>query len=405
MLGALLVQAALFRAPTTLWVPLGIFVVLTGLLAVLKRLSPPALGGLAVAFLLVCVVLPRAFEAVILSRVSATYALDVDHRLWPDGKEINSDSARFKGEAEDLADEDFVVLFAGDSFTFGFSLAYEDSYPYVVESLAASDPSCRAHVRAVNMGWTSASPLLALRLLRQVAYKYRPDLIVYSLDVTDFHDDLRYERRLREEGDYDFDAAAIAERWLLRQWPGLAGVWSLASPVTTRLRGVDRQAEQQLLEGLSVPAAGERFFVTARPLSETRPAIEAGVRKNLDQIAALSREVLGSEMALVLYPRAYQYSDREVPRNWETGYTPLGPYVREPFRYFEEAADDLPYPVIDIYSAFEASEIFPLYFGNDPHWTENGSRVAAEAVFDALVRSGLLPCDGPSAAEDSPGRG
>jgi len=340
---------------------------------------------------LVAVILPRAFEAIVLARVSATYALDVDHRLWPDGKEINADSARFRGEAADLDEDDFVVLFLGDSFTFGFGLAYEDSYPYRVEALAA-EHACRPTVRVVNMGWTSSSPLLALRLLRQVGYKYRPDLVVYSLDMTDFHDDLRYEWRLREQRDYEFDAAAIAERWIARELPWATALRPVVGAVTSRLRGVTRDERAELLAGLSVPGPHERFFVTARPLDETRPAIELGVMKNLAEIDRWARDVLGAKMALVVYPRAYQYTARESPRNWERGYVPLGPFVREPFRYFAEVSPTLPYPVIDVLPDFEASDRFPLYFANDPHWTEQGADVAARAVFAALRERGLLPC-------------
>lgn len=395
VLAALLVQAILFRAPTTVLVPLSVFAVLVTVLVLLRLASGPVLVGVASVFVLVCIAVPWAFEAIVLSRVSATYALDVDHRLWPDGQEINSDGARFRGEPADLDEDDFVVLFLGDSFTFGFSLAYADSYPYRVEALAAHE-RCTAPVRVVNMGWTSSSPLLALRLLRQVGYRYQPDLVVYSLDMTDFHDDLRYEWRLREQRDYDFDAAAVAERWIARELPWATTLTPAVSAITTRLRSVDRASRTEMLEGLAVPGPGERFFITARPLDETRPAIELGVMKNLLEIHRVSRDLLGAEMALVVYPRAYQYSDRESPRNWEKGYTPLGPHVKEPFRYFAEVAPALPYPVIDVLADFESSELFPLYFGNDPHWTEQGADVAATAVFAALRERGLVPCaDGP----------
>lgn len=395
LVAALLVQSVLFRLPETLLVPAAIFLALTASFWWLDRASGPVLVTVATIFLFVGVLLPRAFEAMILARVSATYALDVDHRPRPDGGEINSDSARFRGEAADLDDDDFVVLFLGDSFTFGFSLAYADSYPYRFEAIAASN-DCTPPVRAVNMGWTSSSPLLALRLLRQVGYAYRPDLIVYALDMTDFHDDLRYEWRLREQREYDFDAVAVVDRWIASAWPSAAGLLPVFRAVTGRLRGVDREQGVALLAGLRVPGPEERFFVTARPLDETRPAIELGVMKNLSAIDRHAREVLDAPFALVVYPRAYQYSDRESPRNWEKGYAPLGPYVREPFRYFAEVAPTLAYPVIDILPAFESSERFPLYFGNDPHWTEQGADVAAHAIFDALLARGLLPCRPPT---------
>ena len=106
-----------------------------------------------------------------------------------------------------------------------------------------------------------------------------------------------------------------------------------------------------------------------------------------------TRDVLGAEMGLVIYPRAYQYSRRESPRNWERGkYEILGPWVREPFRYFEEVADSLPYPMVSLLPAFEQTGEFPLYNADDPHWTDLGAAFAARALFGELSERGLLPC-------------
>ena len=392
-LAALLVQSVLFRFPESLGVPGLILAVLWGALLGLRRVSTPVLLSLGVAFLVFAVAVPRAFRALMIARVAQSYALDVDHRLWPDGKEINSDGVRLRGEAEDLAEEDFVILFVGDSFTFGWSLPYEEAYPYQFEAIARQ-AGCDPPVRAVAMGWTSSSPLLGLRLLRQVAYKYQPDLVVYNLDVTDFHDDLRYERSLREQDDYDFDASAVAERLLLTYWPWARNAVPWLRAVPDRLRSVDRSGRERLLAGLEVPGRLERFFVTARPLEESRPAIELGVMKNLAEMNAFAGEVLGAPMALVVYPRAYQYSDRESPGNWEVGYEALGPHVREPFRYFAESGDRLPYPVLDLFSAFETSEEFPLFFARDPHWNARGAGLAARSVYAGLLEGGLLSCPG-----------
>ena len=388
---ALMIQTVLFRPPETVGVPLLIFLTLGFSVLVLRQLPGPALVTLGSMALMLFVVLPRAFETIILSRVAATYALDVDHRMKPDGVDINSDGLRFRGESEDLEEEDFVVLFLGDSFTFGFNLPYESSFPYRLQAIA-SESRCSDPIRVVNMGWTSSSPLLGLRLLREVGYRYQPDLVVYSLDMTDFHDDLRYEWMLREQFDYDFDARAIVGRWIATEWPWARSLRPIALELTGRLRSVDRKNREELLAGLSVPTPDERFFITDRPLSETRPAIELGTMKNLFEIDQLVREVLGAEMVLMVYPRAYQYSEREVPMNWEGGYVPLGPYVREPFDYLAEVAPTLPYPVLDLLPAFEETERFPLFFSRDPHWNAQGANLAAEATYRGLVELGALPC-------------
>ena len=122
------------------------------------------------------------------------YDQTIDHRMRPDGEEINSDSIRFRGEAGSIDVDDFNIVFMGDSFTYGLHLEYEDAVPYATEQHLASR-KCDTQVRIVNFGWPSSSPLLSVRLLRDIGHMYYPDLVVYMLDMTDFDDDLNYEAR------------------------------------------------------------------------------------------------------------------------------------------------------------------------------------------------------------------
>jgi hypothetical protein len=391
---ALLVYAVLFQVPDSVALPLAVIAVLAGAIFLVDRSSGPVLLALVVATLVFGVALPFTLRTALISRIAAIHRLDVDHRLVPDGGEINTDSARFRGEAGDLSEDDFVVLFMGDSFTFGFNLPYEQAYPHQLERIAAAH-GCGPRLRVVNFGWTSASPLLALRLLRQVGHAYHPDLVIHSLDMTDFHDDLRYEVQLREQRDFDVDTAAVLRR-ALETSPALAGV---AGPIVGVIDALPRRRRsgdrERLLADLEVPGPTDRYFATNHPLEVSRPAIEAGVMKNLAEMDGLVRDVLGAEFSVVVYPRAYQFSRRESPNNWEaSAYTVLGPYVGEPFRYFDEVGPSLPYPVISLMPTFAGSAEFPLFFGNDPHWNARGARLAAQAVLREHAALGLITCQG-----------
>jgi hypothetical protein len=70
----------------------------------------------------------------------------------------------------------------------------------------------------------------------------------------------------------------------------------------------------------------------------------------------------------------------------------MGPWVREPFRYFRQQGDRLPYPVLDTLPAFESADEFPLFREDDPHWNEAGARLMAETVARWTAESGLIPC-------------
>ena len=382
-LATLLLHAILFRWPPTFFVaafalpPLLVFVAAVRWAPFLTAVYT---GAMVVTLAFVA---PRVLSARLIARIAEVHDLSVDHRLEPDGMEINADGIRFQGRPEDLSEEDHVVLFLGDSFTYGWRLRYRDSYPYAFEDYV-NRGECTAPVRAVNFGWISSSPLLSLRLLREIGYKYRPDLVVYNLDMTDFHDDLRYERDLWSEGDLEIGWSEVANLVANQWWP-----WG---PVD--VRAVFRlDGEPKATEGEEVPPEEERFFVTARPLEQTRADIERGVMKNLAAMHSFATDVLDASFVLVVYPRAYQYSNHESPRNWEADrYERLGRYAMEPFRYFDQVAADLSYPVVSLLSAFQKSDRFPLFFRGDPHWNRYGAALAAETIARELAAAGSIPC-------------
>ena len=141
----------------------------------------------------------------------------------------------------------------------------------------------------------------------------------------------------------------------------------------------------------------DRFFVTNQPLEESARDIERGVVRNLEELNRFVTGTLEAAMALVVYPRSYQYSMRESPGNWEAHlYEVLGPYVREPFNFFEKSRGWMPFPVLNLLPAFEATDEYPLFLEDDPHWNAAGARFVAEAVAQWAVGAGLVPCQADS---------
>jgi hypothetical protein len=407
----LLVFAILFQIPATVIVHLLWLLGIVGSIALLHRLVgrwglKPMLLMLA-AIPVGVILFLTVYLSVLLAQFGEAFELDVDHRLVPGG-EINEDRVRFRGTASRLQEEDYVLVFLGDSFTYGSHVEYWESYPYVLEEmLSALD--CAPPVRVANFGWPSSSPLLSYRLLRDIGHKYKPDLLIYGLDMTDFHDDLRYEADFERYGDQELPKYVLMSRFVF-QYPGWfrRGIESLLpwrplreNPLSPRARSPEpRSAEAAANEAVmssseqGFPRA--RYFVTNLPLEKSIDGIERGVVRNLARIFEYGRTDLKSSMLLVILPRGFQYSDRETPRNWEAGeYQEIGPFVREPFRYFEEAREKLPYPVFSLLPAFEESGKFPLYLEDDPHWNAEGHRVAAAGLAEYLVRNQLVPCAPP----------
>lgn len=387
-LTALLGALAIFRA-SLLTVAVLAAAALFWLGSRLLKKAPLGAAVLAVSCcLLYFLVLSPVVKRVVKGEVQRLQVLDLEHRLRPHSEpDINADGIRFKGEAKDLRAGDFNVLFLGDSFTFGWRLPYEATYPAQFERLLAKG-RCRQRVRAINFGWPGASPILAHRLLRQIGGRYKPDLILYNLDMSDFRDDLLYEQNLARAGEkLTPDVPALlwyaARHGLTRLLGG--------SPPVARLQAELRQADRTMAPGRRFPEA--RFFPLIGPLNETRAYLERGTMRHLKTLESHGRQVLGAPMAVLVLPRACQYSDREVPNNWEHDCPVKGPYVKEPNRYLAGKKESLGYPLFDLLPGFEASSAFPLYLKDDPHWNARGATLAATLAAEALIGAGLLPCE------------
>lgn len=296
---------------------------------------------------------------------------DVDHRMEPHSDDdLNGDGIRSEVEADHFLPQDQNIIFLGDSFVYGWNLDADEAVPQQLEALARQrHPELDLNV--ANFGWVSSSPLLSYRLLRDIGSRYNPDVVLLAVDMSDFEDDLNYRKLLERRGVY---------RAL--DWTPIS---FLAIKKLTR--------KVPLLKPLHEPVFGypaQKFFVTANRWQDMLPYYQQ-IRSSIDAIADYSRNELGAEFVLLLFPRSYQYSDRESPRNWEAEhYEALGPFAHEPFAYFDSIRDEVDYPIYSLLEDFQKTDVFPTCFDFDPHWNAQGSRVAAEAVYRYCLEAGCF---------------
>jgi len=287
---------------------------------------------------------------------------DIDHRPTKTTGGCNSDAVRGAPESSEFRAADLSVLFLGDSFTFGLRVSAGESFPYVIQRrLQAGLPE--VDLRVANFGWTSSSPLLSYRRLVDVGDSYEPDFVIMCLDMTDFGDDVRYQNMLDRRGIY----------WLYDKTPLLLKL----------TQTISLDFYKQLLNWTAGHPPGDRFFISAAPLEETREWF-LPLMGNVAKVDEWCRE-RGAEFMLVVLPRNYQYSDRESPSSPEwSRYTALGPHAAEPFRFFDEVRETVDYPVISLLEDFRQTEVFPTCFEDDPHWNPAGHGVAAQAILRSL---------------------
>lgn len=327
--------------------------------------------ALGIAFLF-CVVLVELLGQHVLFKDKLYFVRDVDHRMKPYAEDTNGDGVRSEREAELHREEDLNVIFLGDSFVFGAGVERDDAIPQQFERIARERSGVRTQeVKAANFGWISASPLLCYRQLKEIGRKYRPDVVVLCVDMTDFLDDVKYRRLLDRQGVFRLVGGLPVTIMGLHK----------AMTLTPALAGLHERA-------FGFPA--ERFFISDRPLAKSARYLPY-IRSSIDSIDAYCGRELGARFVLAVLPRSYQYSDRESPNSWEKGeYEPLGPFALEPFRYFDGLRAEVDYPVHSLLRDFQTTSVFPTCLDADPHWNADGNRVAAEAIYRCLVDDGLV---------------
>ena len=293
-----------------------------------------------------------------------------DHRPRGERPGWNSDGLRQELEPEAYRADGINLLFLGDSFTMGSTLEdpLRDAFPHVVGRQLQERVQGQT-IRVANLGWSSSSPLLSLRRLRDIGAKYEPDLVVLCVDMTDPHDDIKWANLIERRGICAlYETFPLTAKAISSWFPGF--FWWL----------YDRSV------GGTLPY--HRFFATERPLDESRPFLEP-MAANIDHIAEEARS-LGAEFVVFVLPRWFQYDERECPEDWEMDeprgrHTVMGPHSAVIFTWFEELAAGRDFEVHSLLDDFRETDVFPTCLDADPHWNPDGHAVAARGITERLL--------------------
>jgi len=298
---------------------------------------------------------------------------DPDHRWKPHEKEdINQDGLRSFREAADFKIEDFNIIFAGDSYTFGHLLSAEQSPPMQFEKIAAEKLSGNA-IKVVNFGWSSSSPYLSLRLLKDKAPDYKPDLVIFLLDVTDFKDDFFYRNVLEKRGAYKF----IVEHPLLAHLPRKIA------------RKTDSFTHWQE-KWLGYPDYSN-YFLFHQSYEKSLPFFD-NTYEILNEMNFYVANELGAKFIVFVPPRHWQYTDKESLQSWERhNYIPTSEHVLNNYRYWDEKSKTASFPIISLLEDFKTTTVFPTTFEKDSHWNPDGAKLAAELIFQHCKKLGCFP--------------
>lgn len=314
--------------------------------------------------------LALSFKAEIFAKVVE----DPDHRMQRGDKHfngLNSDNIRSRHEPAFAHDDDFNIIFLGDSFIYGFLLSSEQSPPTQLEKILREQYR-RDNINVINFGWTSSSPYLSFRLLKDLGAKYKPDLVLLAIDMSDYRDEWFYKSLLQQRGYYRFIA----------QYPRTA--FYLKSIMEWLEPFIDIHTAVWGYSGKG------GYFVAQQPMEKSLNLFDE-IFATLLQINDYSRNTLHSPFMVFLPPRHWQYTDKESLDSWEIGgFDVMGAYALENYRYFDSKAKEAPFPMINMLEDFRNTDEFPLNFSKDSHWNKRGARFFAAKVAEDLGNAGLI---------------
>jgi lysophospholipase L1-like esterase len=265
------------------------------------------------------------------------------------------------------------VLCLGDSFTIGFGVRAEETYPKVLERrLAAEDYSGRAwEVLNAGVGGTGTAHQLAFYL--EEGRRYEPDVVVLAVCANDFWDNVVSGLYVIEEGKLRKRTSPKALGWRVQE--KLRGLYRLApqlnrSHLWNKIRHAYAAVHAKRTSVGTVSRIGkadvsERTFLLAR---ELLLALRQACRER------------GCELVVLI-----------VPPLRESG---LGV---ERMEAFAEFVRDEAIPCADPRELFarRAREGEKTNYDGDGHWTPLGHEIAAASLWNLFVAEGLVST-GPS---------
>ena len=278
----------------------------------------------------------------------------------------------------------FRIFYVGDSFTEGVCPS-DQSVPNHVERLLNDKYADQdLQIEVINTGTTSYSPTLVYLLVRFYLLQYSPDLIVFNVDMTDVHDDVKYSKTLLWGDDGKPLACPPKSR------PGLntdnamglllyeySYTYNAALYFSGRKRGSDEVLDKDV------------YFAWCK--HEWDAKTEKSVKYSARILRYLCDLCTDHDVPLVLtsVPHYQQY------RSHESEETPL--WTNKPHHIVAEIAKEGGASYFDSWSALkphiEFSERDTFYYTTNMHFNPRGNRIWADAHYRALCdpKLGLLP--------------
>ena len=271
----------------------------------------------------------------------------------------------------------FRAVAIGDSLTFGYGVAFDDTWPRQLESRLAESGTVTP-VEILNLGVSGYNAYTEAALFGDLGVSYAPDLVLVQFCINDLNDPtMHFETSTIEQLPFLPDEAfpdPSTRRSPVLPAPLAHLCWR--SRACTLIR--ERLAPKLLDEWIAHRPVGPKAIESGLAPHARPGALELEwLARQYGRIAQDAARI-GARFAVVIFPFREQEHGKD-PEPLQESLLELG--VR------------MGWPVIDLLPAFRAAarrDVAPL-FSDLWHPTVAGQRAAADALATELVCRGLVP--------------
>ncbi len=295
------------------------------------------------------------------------------------------------------------MFIVGDSFTFGVGCNDDQTVPYLIQKMI--NPTGQS-VQVINAGRGSYSPITYYLRLRDEIPKFKPDVVVMMLDLSDLRDDWDREKNLiyDKQGDI-LGSNPYYEYGKFKPWNFLRSKSVLCVYLHNKVvRTFDKLYKLGLREYIRTVIRGEKAkAVIARTKTDTidfdgrlfmRGATRGDeIKKHFERTGKyilMNRDLAraaNAKFILVMYP----YGIYVGPEQWGEGRVFWGFEQHKvdtdlfAFDLVQKFSEENGIPFINLLNDFIHHNDQELFFPYDGHFTPLGNQVAARALVNHLI--------------------
>lgn len=309
---------------------------------------------------------------------------------WSISYSINSLGFRDKEYSIPKPENTFSILLLGDSYTEGYGVESNSTFAKQLEVMLNQNGS-RLNYEVVNAGVASYSPILEYLLLKDKGLALQPDLVILNFDWSDPNDDYLYSRLATFNGSDVVAVKPAAEK--PKSFSGKVRDFLSRHSYVYQFFAVRlASATSEIVPGAVGP---DRLIFMRDNLTEgDYTSLFNNSVPYLLKIRQLSQQNNAS-FVIHIYPYAIQISTEA----WKGGrgkffFLDDRLYPITPFDIMQEFGTENNITVVSSYGYFmNSSDPAKLYFDYDGHFTPEGHKVAATALYYFLENSTILPRD------------